>query len=327
LFFFRKNIGAFAKKAFGQSKPDTGSPVSGNNIGEIDTLFRVIIWSALFLAFSNMAPGFAEACTLWSAIGPVVRDKGTLVAKNRDNTEGLITELRFVTREKGFRFVGLFDIEADGYVVSGINEKGLSVINATAASVPDKKRNVAKEDLTERLLLSFDTVDSLLKEEAIFENSHPAFYIVADTDRMALVEVAPGNKASIKISRDGIFTHTNHYLDEKLFSSNEHKTPNSRKRLDRIDRLMSISPLPLTLEKFIAVSEDSGNSQSDSILKVCDKPKKVCTLASWVIYIPKKGSPDLYVKLPGSKEPEKIYRFILDDKFWAEQFQAISIVK
>ncbi len=308
-------------------RPDISKLISVNNMGEFDTLFRVIIWSVVFLAFSNMATGFAEACTLWAATGSTVKDKGTLVAKNRDNNEGLITELRFITREKGFRFVGLFDIEADGYVVSGINEKGLSVINATAASVPDKKRNVAKEDLTERLLISFDSVDSLLKEEAMFENSHPAFYIVADTDRMALVEVAPGNKASIKISRDGIFTHTNHYLEEKLFSFNEHKTPNSRKRLDRIDHLMSSSPLPLTLEKFIAVSEDSGNNRDDSILKICDKPKKVCTLASWVIYIPKKGSPDLYVKLPGSKEPEKIYRFILDDKFWAERFQAISAVK
>jgi isopenicillin-N N-acyltransferase like protein len=294
----------------------------GNCMGKIDKLLRIIIWCITFHFFFLAAPGLAEACTIWAATGTSVKDRGTLVAKNRDNTQNLITELRFIAREKGFRFVGLFDIEADGYVVSGINEKGLSVINATAASVPDKKRNVAKEDLTERLLVTFDSVDTLLKEEEIFADSHPAFYIIADTGKMALVEVAPGSKVSIKISGDGIFTHTNHYIDEKLFSANEQKTSNSYKRLDRIDYLMSKSPLPFTLEKFIAVSEDNGNSLSDSILKVCGKVKKVCTLASWVIYMPKKGSPDLYVKLMRSKQPEKIYRFILDDKFWTERFKA-----
>jgi hypothetical protein len=290
-------------------------------MGGFDKLFRIIIWYAVFFAFSAVAPNLVEACMLWAATGPIVQDNGTLIAKNRDNTQGLITELRFITREKGFRFVGLFDIEADGYVVSGINEKGLSVINASAASVPDEKRNVAKEDLTERLLASFASVDSLLKEETMLESSHPAFYIIADTDKMLLVEVAPGNKVSMKISRNGVFTHTNHYINEKLFSANEHKTPDSRKRLNHIDHLMSTSSLPLTLEKFIAVSEDGGNSASDSILKVCDKSKKVCTLTSWVVYMPKKDFPNLYVKVMKSNQPEKIYRFILDERFWAEQFR------
>jgi isopenicillin-N N-acyltransferase like protein len=280
---------------------------------------KSVIRCTVLLAFFTVVPGFAEACTLWAATGHIVKDNGTLIAKNRDNTQGLITELRFITREKGFRFVGLFDIEADGYVVSGINEKGLSVINASAASVPDEKRNVAKEDLTERLLTSFDSVDSLIREEAMFAGSHPAFYIIADAGKMALVEVAPGSKVSIKISGDGIFTHTNHYTDETLLSANEHMTPNSRKRLDRIDHLMSKSPLPLTFEQFIAVSEDGGNSPSDSILKVCGKSNKVCTLASWVIYVPKKGSPGLHVKLMKPEQPEKVYRFILDDRFWTEQ--------
>jgi isopenicillin-N N-acyltransferase like protein len=281
----------------------------------------IIIRCIVFLVFFAAAPGFAEACTLWAAAGTVVKDNGTIIAKNRDNNQELITELRFVTRETGFRFVGLFDIEADGYVVSGINEKGLSVINASAASVPDEKRNVAKEDLTEKLLTSFDSVDGLVKEEAMLANSHPAFYIVADRDKLALVEVAPGNKISIKISQEGVFTHTNHYTDEKFLSANEDLTPNSRKRLDRIDYLINTSPLPLSIQRFIAISEDNGNSPSDSILKVCGKSKKVCTLATWVIYMPKKGFSDLYVKLMRPKQPHKVFRFILDDGFWTEQFK------
>ncbi|MCX5813538.1 MAG: carcinine hydrolase/isopenicillin-N N-acyltransferase family protein [Proteobacteria bacterium] len=283
-------------------------------------MFRIIIWCAAFLVIAAAIPGPVEACTLWVATGPIVKDNGTLIAKNRDNKQ-IITELKFITREKGFRFIGLFDIEAYGYVVSGINEKGLAVINASAVSVPEEKRNVAKEDLTERLLTYFDSVDSLIKEEAMFAASHPAFYIIADADKVALVEVAPGNKISMKASRDGIFTHTNHYTEEKLLSDNELATPDSRRRLDRVDYLMSTSPLPLTIEQFIAVSEDRGNSPNDSILKVCDKSKKVCTLASWVVYVPKKGFPDLYVKIMRPEQPDTIYRFILDERFWTERFK------
>jgi len=282
---------------------------------------RLLVAIFAYFTFFALTAGFVEACTLWAATGPIVKDNGTLIAKNRDNTQDLITELKFISREKGFRFVGLFDIEADGYVVSGINEKGLAVINASAESVPDEKRNVAKEDLTERLLISFDSVDSLIKEEAVFAASHPAFYIIADTGKMALVEIAPDSKVSIRISEKGIFTHTNHYTDDKLLAANEHMTPNSRKRLDRIDHLMSTSPLPLTPEQFIAVSEDSGNNSSDSILKICAISKKVCTLASWVVYMPKKGYPELYVRLLRPEQPYAVYRFILNEQFWTERFK------
>ncbi len=272
-----------------------------------------VIVVSLFAAF----PLSGYPCTLWAAAGAKVADRGTVIAKNRDNTQELVTELRFVKRDKGFRFVALFDIEADGYVVSGINEKGLTVVNASAASVPDEKRNTAKEDLTERILTSFESVDAVVREVAILSGSHPAFYMIADGVKIASIEIAPGGKTSIKVSHEGTFVHTNHYVDPMLLSANEKRTPSSVKRLERINRLMETCTSPITAGQFITLSEDRGIGQYDAIWRQCSPSKKVCTLASWVVYVPKQGFPQLYTKLVMPEKPDKVYRLTLDNNFWA----------
>lgn len=142
------------------------------------------LWAGILFFLFAICPPPSGACTLFTAKGSMVGDRGVLIAKNRDNSKNLVTELRFVAPEKGFRFLGLFDPEADGYVVSGINEKGLTVVNASATSLPDEKRNVATEDLTDRILTTFSSVDGVLHEEAMFAASHPAFYILADTAKI-----------------------------------------------------------------------------------------------------------------------------------------------
>jgi hypothetical protein len=79
--------------------------------------------------------------------------------------------------------------------------------------------------------------------------------------------------------------------------------------------------LPLSLERFIALSKDNGDGQNNSILRACSKSKKVCTLASWVVYMPKKGIPELYIKLIKPEQKDIIYRFILNEQFWTERFR------
>ncbi|MBA4418465.1 MAG: hypothetical protein C0392_11250 [Syntrophus sp. (in: bacteria)] len=286
---------------------------------------KLVAWCVLFSSLVSLIPASADACTLWAATGARVRDQGTLIAKNRDNTRDLVTELRFVRREKGFCFIGLFDPEADGYVVSGINEKGLTVVNASAASVPEAKRNVAKEDLTERILTSFDSVDSATEDTALFVNSHPAFYMIADAAKIASVEVAPGGKVSINVLNDGAFVHTNHYMDKTLLFANEHKTPGSAKRLDRIYRLINARALPFTLDQFVLFSKDRGEGLNDGIWKTCSTSKKVCTLATWVAYIPKQGFPELYIRFARHKEPESALKLTLDAVFWTEGLKEKSI--
>jgi hypothetical protein len=281
------------------------------------------VLSAALLLFFLTAPSASDACTLFAATGSAVTRGDTLIAKNRDNFIGLKTELRFVVREKGFRFVALFDPEADGYVVSGINEKGLAVVNASATVLPKEKRNVAKEDLTEKILTSFSSVEAAASQEAMFAESHPAFYMIADSGKIAMIEVAPGGKISIRVTGDGVLTHASHYMDGKLLEANERPAESSRKRLARINHLLSSAGTPLSLERFVVFSEDRNGTGSESVRQVCGPAKHVCTLASWVALLPREGLPEIYVKIEGKDQAEAVRRIVLDARFW-EQAHAVT---
>jgi isopenicillin-N N-acyltransferase like protein len=289
-----------------------------------NVLARTTAGLTLFLVFILAVPVTSEACTLWAATGSRVSGGDTLIAKNRDNLSGFSTELRFVSRGNGFRFVALFDPEADGYVVSGINERGLTVVNASAGTLPSEKRNVAKEDLTERILASFSSVDEVAAEEAMFAESHPAFYMIADAGKIAVVEVAPGGKTSIKVTRNGVLTHTNHYRDGRLLEANERPAGSSRKRLTRINHLLGSARKPLSLDRFIAMSEDRKGLGGESIRQACGETKNVCTLASWVTLLPREGSPEIYVKIEGKDQTEKVRKFTLDALFWEQAFRTVN---
>jgi isopenicillin-N N-acyltransferase like protein len=289
-----------------------------------NVLARTAAGFTLLLVFLLALPVTSGACTLWAATGSRVSRGDTLIAKNRDNLSGFSTELRFVSREKGFRFVALFDPEADGYVVSGINEKGLTVVNASATTLPPEKRNVAKEDLTERILASFSSVDEVAREEEMFAESHPAFYMIADTGKIAMVEVAPGGKISIKVTGNGLLTHTNHYRDGKLLEANERPAGGSRKRLTRIDHLLGSARRPLSFDRFIAMTEDRKGLGGESIRQACGETKNVCTLATWVALLPREGSPEIYVKIEGKDQREKVRKFTLDALFWEQASKTVN---
>ena len=278
--------------------------------------FARFLWLILALASLFALPWPVHGCTLFAACGGPVGEKGTLLAKNRDNTKGLVTELRFVDGGKGIPFVGLFDPEADGFVVAGINAKGLCVVNASAASLSKEKREVATEDLTERILRSFASAEGVAQEVAMFAGSHPAFYMAADARQIVLIEVAPGGKTSVRATENGVLTHTNHYVDKKLLSANERPTSGSARRLARINLLMDSAKPPLDLDRFILFSEDKGGALSDGVKQECSPSRKVCTLASWAIFLPKNGFPELYVKIEKADNKEEVKRLTLDSAFW-----------
>ncbi|MBA4389799.1 MAG: hypothetical protein C0399_02545 [Syntrophus sp. (in: bacteria)] len=280
---------------------------------------RNYLFFPTFILFSFAFFSSAHACTIWAATGESVKEKGSIIAKNRDNLPHLYTILKAVFPEKGFGFFGIFDIEADGYVTAGINEKGLVVVNASANSVPAKKRHVATEDLTERLLTSFDSVKSLLAERDIFRKSHPAIYIIGDASSVASIEVAPGGKISVTTKEKGVLAFTNHYTDNKLFRANERLSSSSFMRLNRINQLMTEQATPFTLKDFIRFSNDTNGGAGGALWRVGALPGKIRTLASWIVSMPPKGPPELYVKLVNPDEPEIVHRLRLDSLFWEQQ--------
>jgi len=242
----------------------------------------------------------------------MVHIEGTIIAKNRDNSPNLSTHPRLLFPLNGFKVFGLYDIEADGYIVGGINEKGLAVLNASATSVPREKRHVATEDTTERILTTFDSVNAVLLRKDIFIKSHPALYMIADSSRIATIEVAPGGKIAIKMTDNGTLAFTNHYTDANLTRANERRSVNSEARLKHIQNYLTSSEKPFTMNDFIIISEDRAGGSDYALWRTGSTSGKVRTLASFIISIPLSGFPEIYMKISNPDEPDIVFTGKLD---------------
>ncbi len=276
---------------------------------------------AFCFAFLNSSVPFSSAvgCTIWAATGDEVQGKGSLIGKNRDNLSHLRTIPKAVFPEKGFSFYALFDTEANGYVTAGINEKGLVVVNAAANSVPREQRFVANEDLTYRLLTSFDSTDSLILQKAVFGQSHPAIYIIADSSKIMSVEIAPGGKHSITVRENGTLVFTNHYTAPDLLCENRLASNGSMQRLRRIRALISHRAHPFHLHDFVFISNDKHGGAEASLWRAPSGSGSIRTLASWIVHVPPEGHPLLYVKIANESEPEIIRTIKIDQSFWKQE--------
>ncbi|MCX8110961.1 MAG: C45 family peptidase [Syntrophorhabdaceae bacterium] len=270
---------------------------------------KVLIF--ILILISYLYPATVHGCTVWAATGEKADIKGAIIGKNRDNSPHLVTQMRFLYPVEGHKVFGLFDIEADGYIIGGINDCGLAVFNASAMGVPKIKRHVAKEDLTERILKTFSSVDAVLEDRDIFINSHPALYMLADPYIIAMIEVAPGGKVAVKKTESGVLAFTNHYIDPDLSGENKNNTSSSKERLRRINYLLE-KKRSFSMDDFIAISGDRGAGPSFSIWRKGNSPEKIRTLGSLIIAIPITGLPEVYIKIASPKEEGIILRGKLD---------------
>jgi len=261
----------------------------------------------------------SHACTLWAAAGERVEGSGTILAKNRDFAPQQ-SELRIVIPKTGFRYFGLFSSEGNVKYgpAAGINEKGLAVVSATAGSISHKKRNIGAKRLIENILAAHDSVDAVLAGKTVFVNSRPAFYMIADKSKIAVIEVAPQGLISIRTNDNGVLFHTNHYLDENLLHANDKIAKGSITRVNRIEKLLNDHLSGFTIDDFVALSGDANDGPDESIWRTGSATDKVRTLATWIVYIPKQGPPEFSVKLANPEEPVRIYNLILDTPFWTE---------
>jgi hypothetical protein len=281
---------------------------------------KTVFYFCIIVLFCHIPFSPVRACTIWAATGEQVKDRGSLIGKNRDNLSHLYTTMKTVFPEKGFPFCGLFDIEADGYVTAGINVQGLVVINSAANSVPRNKRLVATEDLTQRLLTSYGSVNAVLSEKDLFQKSHPAIYIIGDALKIASIEVAPGGKISVTVQEKGTLFFTNHYTSTDLAGANELSSASSFMRLKQVQHLMVRQTSPFTLDDFVTISNDRNGGSEGALWRTAGSSGMIRTLASWIVYIPPDGHPPaLYVKLANPKEPERTYTVTLDSAYWKQK--------
>lgn len=277
---------------------------------------RIVVIVVCCAMFLFLWMGYGEACTIWASAGDVVAGKGVIVGKNRDNSSSLHTRLGLVFPAKGFRFLGILDIEADGYVVAAVNEKGLVVVNASANSVQRSKRHVAVEDFTQRILENFDSVDSLDKQRDIFRKTHPALYIIADSTRIMSVEVAPRGQVAITVKDNGTFAFTNHYTSQSLADANEKISRESTLRLKRINQLIASLNREHTLDDYIAMSRDRNSGGPGPVMRDPRKGSSIRTLATWVIRLEPGSAPVVYAQIFNEGKQPETFTAKLDRTFW-----------
>jgi len=297
-------------------------PFSRKNIMPPHGALNAILAGLLSVVLIAAMHSPACADTLWAAAGSPVEGGGVLVAKNHDDRL-LPTELRLVAPRKGFTYLGLFSMGSPTLhgPLAGVNEKGLAVVTAVPETLPPGPGpNPSMERIADSLLTSYESVDRIIADQRILKQGPPAFYLIADNTRIALVETAPHGGISVISLTDGILAHTNHYTDERFLALNRQAAKGSEPRLERITRLLKSSTVPFTQDAFTALSHDRGAGRDDDILRVRQSPDthQVRTLATWVLFIPAAKPAELHVGIFGPDGGETEYDFKLDKPFWTE---------
>jgi hypothetical protein len=257
---------------------------------------------AIFCAICCTFEIQASACTLFAATGKkFVEGGGTIVAKNRDWYPGH-QELKVIHPPKGNAYYGLFGGEKANFNAAGVNEKGLFVAMSTAGSIPSKERRAytrfkSPEGLrtNEYLLRYYSSVDEVINTtEKIFVE--PVNYIIADKTKVAYIEVGPNGKKAIRVQPAGILYHTNHYVEPTMLDLNKTIGLSSFTRFCRVGALLSEHQGKFNMDDFYTISQYKNDGPTRSIYRMGSKPDGEATVANFIVYLPPKGSPTVFVK-------------------------------
>jgi isopenicillin-N N-acyltransferase like protein len=260
-------------------------------------------------------PTEGRTCTLFGAAGETVATGGTVLVKNRDWRPDQSQELALVVPETGHRFIGLFARggKAPG-LKAGVNEAGLSVVSATAGSVPRAAR-MAGAGLGGRLralLVDCDSVAQAVERDDVFSRARPVMLLLADRRELARVEIAPGGRFAVTRMDRGTLAQTNHYLEPTLAEANQAIGPSSAARAARIRELLQDGRKPFDLDGLLELSRDTAGGPDNGIWRTGGTPGATRTLATFAVATPPQGPGELVVRLADPGRPERTVRLPLD---------------
>ncbi len=276
--------------------------------------FLALLGLSLVLGFSDL-----RACTLWAAVVP--ETGGTIISKNRDWKPDHTQVLKLHRDDKGYAYFGLYAVGNDSPgLKEGVNEKGLCVVSASASSIPKKIRvqHASKRgSLMRTLLTDYATCDQVLADAGkLFAGRGPSFLLISDRTKIITLEVGLKGRYSVKVTTAGHVAHTNHYLDGALADCNIKIGASSDTRFRRISELLQKAPAAPDIAAFAAMSKDQAAGPDNSLWRTA---KSSCTLSSWILETPAKGSPRLRVVVANPGEPEVEKQFVLDQAFWGKR--------
>jgi predicted choloylglycine hydrolase len=251
-------------------------------------VFLIFIGLLLFIPFYQ-----AFACTLFGAIGNPVEGGGVLIGKTRDRPKALEQAFIEVLPKSGYGYRGI-SLKGVRSVTSGMNEKGLVVVSATAS-------NVEKEDKVTtvgRILSKAASVDEVIALAQKGEIKGPIHYLVGDIHKIALLEIIDGRRYEFLVKENGVLSHTNHFILKEMTKFNPKIGVSSQARLNRIENLLRDGSF--TKDKFIAFTQDHFNGRGNN--SICRHfevgvQSSERTVSAAVYYLPKDSAPKIWVSL------------------------------
>ena len=274
----------------------------------------------LLIAITLLLTAPVEACTLFAANGSVVDDGGTLLVKNRDWEPNQHQVIKFVPSKDGYSYFGLYAEGTAAGMKAGINEKGLTVVSATAGSIPSKERKNMpnKAGSLTKLLKECASVEEALTRTDLFLG--PKILMLADKKSVATIEIGPEGKFSIDQKENDYICHANHYVAEDMLNFNKKIGQSSQKRYERICQLLDDASSPFSLDVFLNFSNDRNDGPDNSIFRLGSNPANTRTMAVWAVKIPLDSSPEVYVRILNPNEDEKIIKIVAGDFFSTQAF-------
>ena len=268
----------------------------------------------------------SSACTAFSTADGA--NNSVLILKNRDEHPDIQHVVAF-NPGKNNRFVALVSHKKneDPYVLrSGINEKGLAIVNLSASILEKDPTYVDRyddgDDFMRDILTNNTSVSDVMAHLPNLTASHPfpEFYMLADQQQTALIELTTQGRYRITLSNSGPLYHTNNFESPVFQSSNTVYENGSLNRYSRIADLMNNNPAP-SLEQFKTFAHDHAAGSNDSLFRKTntkDDRKRARTLATFLANIPKDGSaPTLYVQFdPNATVNGPSHTYTLDKNFW-----------
>lgn len=260
-------------------------------------------------------PGSAWPCTLFGLAGDAVANGGTLLLKNRDWRPDHVQEVAAVAPRTGYRYVGLFARggEAPG-LKAGVNQPGLTVVTATAGSIPrgERRGEAGMGGILRKLLTECGSVDEALARTDLFGRAKPCLFLLGDRTGLARVEVAPGGRFAVSRTRNGALIQTNHYLQPSLADANIRIGASSQASYERIRELLDRLPRPADLDTLERLSRDTAGGPDNGIWRTGTTPTTTRTVATFAVAMPPSGPGRLRVRLADPGQAERTVEMVLD---------------
>jgi hypothetical protein len=271
------------------TKPSWGLNKKGGD--EMKWLFRIFV----ILFFSSITANYTYPC---SSAAYIDSDK-TILWINFDRTdvsEAIYCEIKpfMCYGVKGFSYKSKL---REDWMSHGMNEYGLAI---TTQSPPNEEQrpNAKYYRPAGDWLKKFKTVGEALLEIEKKKGYHlvaPLFRILADRDRIAIIEAYSPSTYKIVSLESGYLVHTNHYRFPELFDCNE-KMNAKPKQTEGSEGRARI------LERFLEKTENKTIETFKEISLLPGIGRKI-TIANIIFYIPHNNEkPKVIYRLPQSKD-------------------------